>query len=530
MQGLPSQLLSKSSKAEVFGDKKVSTNVEGKVAGEIAGEAGLIKGHSKVEAEGFANLISGLIGKGQIETKAEGKAQNKLSGTQSLNGDAVKNLLAAVKDDKSEHKIENNLGQNLFVKSDKNFDGKIQEQIVQNNPDAKNVDSKEAQALMASLVEGKHQEKNTPINIQGNLEQKITKTSSNLDQLLNGLKGQQDKKLDGKSQLKSESPLGFLLKGSRSSDVGDNTDFSLPKEKIQQDSQSAERKQVVMSGEDYLQNIISSDKKENNKIALLNNLGDLQKNNPQNIKEYGMGLSLLSDPLIKNTKDLAFKETKKGNHHSAIDELRTPETKVGAELSSIKQDIIPGIQNNKNNHQQLPESQTQVNQKVLDLGKINTSNTNEIIKRISDYVEQNQVANKASLDLTVKHDSLGEFKIQVTKMPNQLLSHSQNSIDMQITTSSKEGHDFFVKNEVSLMKNLSQAGINLSDLRIVSSMSESTSFGQSDSKQSNSFSQNADGSEKQFMSFESNNFTSDSRNGSERRKELWDEYQQRYGA
>ena len=192
--------------------------------------------------------------------------------------------------------------------------------------------------------------------------------------------------------------------------------------------------------------------------------------------------------------------------------------------------MIPGIQNNKNNHQQLPESQAQVNQKVLDLGSLNTSNTNEIIKRISDYVEQNQVANKTNLDLTVKHDSLGEFKIQVTKMPNQLLSHSQNSIDMQITTSSKEGHDFFVKNEVSLMKNLSQAGINLSDLRIISSMSESTPFGQSDSKQSSSFGQNADGSEKQFMSFESNNFTSDSRNGSERRKELWDEYQQRYGA
>ena len=542
MQGLPSQLLSKSSKVEAFGEKKVSTSVEGKVVGEVSGEASLAKGNNKAETEGFANLMAGLIGSGN----AEGKTDGKLAELKSLNSDAIKNLLAKANEDKSEHKLENNLLKNLDVKTDKNSENKTQEKSGLNNPDAKTIDSKEAQALMASLIEGNHNGKNTQINVQDNVEQKIAKTSSNLDQLLNGLKGnqgldesdesvgqphgKQDKKNDVKSELKTESPLDFLLKGSKSRDVGDNLDLSLPKENLQQDGQPTARKPIIMSGEDYVKNIISSDKKENKKMALLNNMGDLQKNNPQNVKEYGMGLSLLSDPLIKNTKDLAFKETKKGSHNSAIDELRTPDTKVGAELSAIKQDMIPEIQNNKNNHQQLPESQAQVNQKVLDLGTLNTSNTNEIIKRISDYVEQNQVANKASLDLTVKHDSLGEFKIQVTKMPNQSLNHSQNSIDMQITTSSKEGHDFFVKNEVSLMKNLSQAGINLSDLRIISNMSESSPFGQSNSKQSSSFGQNADGSEKQFMSFESNNFTSDSRNGSERRKELWDEYQQRYGA
>ena len=304
-------------------------------------------------------------------------------------------------------------------------------------------------------------------------------------------------------------------------------ELAIPKDKKSEASFGSKN---VMTGEDYLRSVETSDKKESGKLAMLNNMGDLQKNNVQNVKGYGMGLSLLSDPLIKNTKDLAFKEVKKGNSFSPIDELHTPESKVGAELSGIKQELIPAIQNDKNNHGKPSESQTQVNQKILDLSKINTANTTEIIKRISDYVEQNQVANKSSLDLTVKHDSLGEFKIQVSKMPSQSLDRSQNSIDMQITTSSKEGHDFFVKNEVSLMKNLNQAGINLSDFRIVSNMTESTPFGQSDSKQSSSFSQNPDGSEKQFMSFESNNFSSDSSHGSDRRKELWEEYQQRYGA
>jgi hypothetical protein len=112
-------------------------------------------------------------------------------------------------------------------------------------------------------------------------------------------------------------------------------------------------------------------------------------------------------------------------------------------------------------------------------------------------------------------------------MPESM-NRGLNQIDMQITTSSKEGHDFFVKNEVSLMKNLNQAGINLSDLRIISSMRESTPFGQSDSRQSSSFQQSQNGDSKQFTSFESRNFSSG--DGAERRKELWEEYQQRYGA
>jgi hypothetical protein len=244
------------------------------------------------------------------------------------------------------------------------------------------------------------------------------------------------------------------------------------------------------------------------------------------VGSYGKGQNLLNDSLIRNTKDLAFKDTKKSKAGAdAIESLRTPESKVGAELSSIRQEAI-GPVNGKQNQQQNLQAQT--NQKVLDLSHLNTSNTTEIIKKISDYVEQNNVANKSSLELNVKHESLGEFKILATKVPESM-NRGLNQIDMQITTSSKEGHDFFVKNEVSLMKNLNQAGINLSDLRIVNTLSESTAFGQSNSQNSSSFSQSQDGSSKQSMSFES--FTSGNMSeGSERRKELWDEYQERYGA
>jgi hypothetical protein len=482
MQGLPSQLLSKSTKAEAFGDKKAAAK---NAAGETVGND---------EKSGFASLFANLTGKGQAATKP--------SDAKSDMGETLKNLLSEI--------------------------GKKPTEDSEENKKIETVDPKAAEALIA-------------LNIpQENIEQKVAKTTSNLDQLLNGLKGIQNSEetsdsenINGtegmrtkkgeqiKTELKSESPLDFLMKGIKTKNVSETKEVIAPKE-----NEVLVEKKPVMTAEDYLKNMESAEKKGNGKIALLQDLANLPKNNAQNVKGYGQGLSLLSDPLIKNTKDLAFKETKKSNSTSAIEELRTPESKVGAELAGIKQDVIPGLQNTKSNHEQSADTQTQANQKVLDLGKINTTNTTEIIKRISDYVEQNQVANKSSLDLTVKHESLGEFKIQVSKMPSQ----GSSMVDMQITTSSKEGHDFFVKNEVSLMKNLNQAGINLSDLRIVTTMSESTAFGQSDSKNSSSFSQNPDGSEKQFTSFESRNFSGDSSKGSERRKELWEEYQQRYGA
>jgi hypothetical protein len=60
-------------------------------------------------------------------------------------------------------------------------------------------------------------------------------------------------------------------------------------------------------------------------------------------------------------------------------------------------------------------------------------------------------------------------------------------------------------------------------------MTNSLDSGHTNSKQSNS--QNgSDFNDKQFMSFESDTSANDSSNGKGKRKELWEEYQQRYGA
>jgi len=390
----------------------------------------------------------------------------------------------------------------------------------------------------------------------------LAKSSSNLDQLLNKLKGTQDSSLVRetgefennqnndkliheqstkknetlKNESKSQSPLEFLMKEVKGRELGDSSDSKLELGKDQKPEQVAKK---MVTGEDYLKNFETKDgvdKKNNTKLVLLNGTSDLEKitnlnkNTNLSVRSYGQGQNLLNDTMIRNTRDLSQKDSKKVKSDIllGVDELQSKETKVGSQLADIKQDVVPTIQNKNAHNQEQNQAQINANPKVLDLSNINTSNTNEIIKRISDYVEQNQVANKSSLDLNVRHDSLGEFKIQVSKMPDSM-NRGLNQIDMQITTSSKDGHDFFVKNEVSLMRNLNQAGINLSDLRIVSSMSESTAFGQSDSRQSSSFQQNPDGSSRSMTS-ESSSFAGNFSEGAERRKELWEEYQARFGA
>lgn len=495
MKGLPIHQLQKSVQGAVKGAQIDSSKA-----------APAAKGKVESSQSEFASLFAGLTG--------------KPSQVQSQPGEILNNLLAeknaeGAKEGEGKVAVDPALVQQQSAESLLSAEGKTQIQVV----------------APEQQMNGKAEVK---------LEQQIAKTSSSLDQLLNNLKGTQDyvpaEETEAETEMpslrnrnsdpsrtesKNESPLDFLMKGAKSKGVTENSEVEIGTE------QTTAQKKVV-TGEDFIKNLQASEKKP--ALALINGQKSDEllpsKMMNQSAKAYGQGLNLMNDSLIRNTKDLASKDLKKGKANiSGIDELlATKETKVGAELASVRQEAIPTLQNAKENGSQ-SQLETTANQKVLDLSNINSSNTTEIIKKISDYVEQNNVAGKQSLDLTVKHESLGEFKIHVSKLPDSM-NGGLNQIDMQITTSSKEGHDFFVKHEVSLMKNLNQAGVNLSDLRIVSNMSESTSFGQSDSKQSSSFQHNHDGS-RQSSSFESK---SNFEGGSQRRKELWEEYQQRYGA
>jgi hypothetical protein len=561
MQGMPAKILPPkpakvAAKVESFSpvsnNKKVEANPEqrGRVTSSSPSDIKETKSAPtsvgtpapKEDKGAFASLFEGLLG--NSETNTDGKEVKTADGKPELKLDGK----TEGKEVKGEGKAENKKGEvatadKAMMAAEAKVDTLLKNKDLEKSQKPNtNVLSTE-KALPADVLKNINNLIDRSPIVEGKtatapVGEKVAATTTNLDQLLKTLKNNNaevevlengegaDPKINTEAK-KTGSPLDFLLKQSQTK--GNEVGKMDSKEgKLLETNPEAVSK-LGLSSEDFLSHM--SGAKENKELKNakvsdksqgmmnLDNEGFdpqalLQKQANLSMKAYGQKQNLLNDNVIRSPKDLMNKDSK----IKSTDELKSPDMKIGAELAGIKETVIPLMQK----QEQGQAATTQGSEKVLDLSKMNTSNPTEIIKKISDYVQQSQVANKDSLDLTVKHDSLGQFKIQVNKPMG-----ANTQMDMQITTSTAEGHDFFMKNEIGLMKNLSQAGIQLSDLRIVSE-SGSSAFAGNDSRQ-NSHSQNAANFNREFMSFENG----DSSNGADRRKELWQEArnnQQRYGA
>ncbi len=158
---------------------------------------------------------------------------------------------------------------------------------------------------------------------------------------------------------------------------------------------------------------------------------------------------------------------------------------------------------------------------VLDLSGSNTAKSNEVISKIVNYLDQQQLTSKGQLDVIVKHDELGQFRLNVNR------GADKGSVGMQISATG-EGHRFFTEHEVELVKALNQNGVKLTDLKIVQS---DIIGGSKSSSSSGSFSESSSEgkSGSQFADSQQNHQRQD-RNGSDRRKFLWEEYRERMGA
>lgn len=511
MQGMPKNLLTPSvasptakvdSQSTAMVNGKPVSNVNSKVQTSSEGTA-----QTPSEAKGaFASLFSSLIGEDAALAEANNASGNVVKGEMAM--------AAKAPTQNPENKLD-------VLMSEKNQDISKKTEVQVLTPE---------QALSPEVLKNIDALLNKS---QVPVDQKIAATSTNLDQLLQSLRGDKSEvqiesevKAEGtEEKAKAGSPLDFLLKQSKASDVG-SVATPATKDVTLLETNPEGISKLGLSSEDFISQL--SAKESGPKIGIKNpdmmNLDNsifdgkelLQKQMNQSIKSYGQKQDLLSGNIIRGPKDLASRDSKSKVN---ADELRSPDMKIGAELAGLKESLIPVV----NKQEQNQQTTTQGSEKVLDLSKMNTSNTNEIIKKISDYIAQEKVGNSDNLDLTVKHDSLGQFKIQVNRPAG-----TNQPMDMQITTTTSEGHDFFMKNEIGLMKNLSQAGIQLSDFRIVSD-GGSASFAGNDSRQNNS----QNGSQlagKEFMSFEA---SGDSSHGADRRKELWQQArnnQQRYGA
>ena len=103
---------------------------------------------------------------------------------------------------------------------------------------------------------------------------------------------------------------------------------------------------------------------------------------------------------------------------------------------------------------------------------------------------------------------MGEFLIRVTREEG---AKAQSAVNIQIKTVTTEGKDFFTSNQGKLLTSLSASGVNVNDLKLDSSSNSSMNF-----------SQNGSSSGEQGGSQ-----NSQSRQDSERRRELWNQYKER---
>lgn len=173
---------------------------------------------------------------------------------------------------------------------------------------------------------------------------------------------------------------------------------------------------------------------------------------------------------------------------------------------------VQGVQISKNSNGQ--EMKMASKNQVLDLSHVDANNKTELINKISNYIEQSYVSGQDSLEMVVKHNDLGQFKVSANRVG------VGQQIDLQINTMTEKGHQFFVENESELIKSLTRNGVKISDIKVTNG-SELFNLAENRSQMSDNNSSQSQG-RGEYQS-QGQNFGENGQEGSrqERRRQLW---------
>jgi hypothetical protein len=141
--------------------------------------------------------------------------------------------------------------------------------------------------------------------------------------------------------------------------------------------------------------------------------------------------------------------------------------------------------------------------KVFDMSQLTSTNTEEVIGKIQDYIVQSKVSSDPNVKMSFEHKELGMIDLQVSKLDN-------NQLNIMINSRSQEGAKFFTQNQGELLQTLSQAGIQVADLKLDSSSNTSQNQSGNDSSMAGQQKESGQGSNKQQRDADS-----------QRREELW---------
>lgn len=252
---------------------------------------------------------------------------------------------------------------------------------------------------------------------------------------------------------------------------------------------------------------------------------------------------------LLKSHDLGFDNTAtktKSLFSSGDDFVQVKESVQSLNLSDMKKSVMPKSMNGLNQYSkesknletniisnsvnvEIPEAAVGMTQfkdsgsefgmqqagKAVDLSNINASDKTSLIDQVTKLIEQNNIKSSDSMEVTVKHDELGKFKIEVSR------NADTNQLDLKIISKDKAGHNFFVENETQLAKSLNQSGIKLGNIKVAMS-SENLFSSNSDSSGkdlSQGFSQNR-GQQGQFGERQGES------TDSERRRHLWQAFKE----
>jgi hypothetical protein len=237
--------------------------------------------------------------------------------------------------------------------------------------------------------------------------------------------------------------------------------------------------------------------------------GNIQLENLLSNEDFITQKNIFSKKMVSNPYGLKSLpvEQKKLMSDAGVSDFKTTNDLKPIESSSMNsQQFILGIQAEKN----LPQNiDTQAPVKVFDMSKVKSSNANEIMNQITDYVVQAKAAKEPTVNMRLNHVDLGTIDIVVSKV-----GVSQDAIAVNIGTHSIDGKNFFQQNSKELFTHLSTAGLNVSDLKV--EVPQQTAKNDFDFGSQSGKGSQQQGSEKQFGSEQNQR-----RHESDRRQDLW---------
>lgn len=146
--------------------------------------------------------------------------------------------------------------------------------------------------------------------------------------------------------------------------------------------------------------------------------------------------------------------------------------------------------------------------KVFDMSNVKSTNADQIMNQISDYIVQAKASKEPTVTMRMNHDELGMIDITVQKSGTL----NSDAVAINIGTHSMDGKNFFQQNSKDLFSHLASSGVNVSDMKVETPSNSA----KSEFDMNHGSGRQNSGSEKQFGS-EQNQRRSDS----DRRQDLW---------